>query len=216
MDNLCWASVIEKDISDNIDNKILDNKLEDHIPSNDEILNSNYEKLSHKIIINYQYIITNDIRTNIKSCIDNNSEIDVDNYLVKFKWLYDVNNFLGNKMKLPDIPMKETSKDGISRSSYKFCEYSYDCEFNYPKNINSKKQKGCYKQHFVYNYLKTDIQSIIHYLENNELENINYNELMKCMNTILFVINKMKDEIENIQLKYGNKYDDYIMNKWRK
>jgi len=52
------------------------------------------------------------------------------------------------------------------------------------KLSKNKKNRGCYKQHFVYNFLKTDVDSIIIYLKKIEDKNIsiNYEELNKTTN----------------------------------
>lgn len=214
-ENFSWASLIENELSDNINDQLLKGsigveikKCNDNITLS-EILSMDYTKLCERKLMEYQNIMANTLKKYIKQCMENNENIDLNLHKGKFKWLSDVNKYLSSKLKLPHMPIKSSNNEMITRSSYKFCEYSYDCEFNYPKD--NRKTRGCYKQHFVYNFLKSDIDSILLYLEkieNNKID-INYEELNKCMNTICYVINKMKDELENLHFRYGKNYKQY-------
>ena len=237
--SFCWASLIENELSGSIDDKMLksnsicENEDENEKNKNNknnknenennitlsEILSIDYNKINVRKLMEYQNIMANSLKGYIKQCMDNNEKIDYNLHIAKFNWLSNINNYLSTKLNLPNIPIKEINNKSkersiieIARSSYKFCEYSYDCEFNYPKNLkNVKKIRGCYKQHFVYNFLKTDIDSLIEYLDKIEKGTIqvNYDELYKCINTICYVINKMKDELENLHFRYGENYNKY-------
>ena len=95
----------------------------------------------------------------------------------------------------------------IPRSSYKFCEFNYECEFNYATHIQtgSNNKRGCYAQHFVHNFINADINSVIIYLRMmaEKKTEINYGELLKCINTINFVINHMREEMQNMNCYYA-------------
>ncbi len=177
----------------------------------DDILNLDYKSMCIKKILEYQNIIAIQLKIklkdDIKICID---------YL---QWLSDINDYICKKFKLEPTPKKLVNLHDahkleencmISRSSYKFCEYSHNCEYNYPRNI--KKIKKCRKHHFVYNSLKIDLDSLILYLNRAINCNllINYEEINKCVNTICYVINKMYEEVNNLYYKYGDKYTEYL------
>lgn len=231
VENFSWASLIENELSGSINDQFLNGSLNAEIDKKDknmgndnitlgEIMSIDCKSICERKLLDYQNIIANNLKKYIKQCMENNEKIDLNLHKNKFEWLSDANKYLSKKLKLPDIPIKMSGNEIIARSSYKFCEYSYDCEFNYSKNLtsqnkNQKKTRGCYKQHFVYNFLKTDIDSIVLYLEKtqNNGGEINYEELNKCMNTICYVINKMKDELENLHFRYGSEFKKYHMEK---
>lgn len=217
-ENCSWASLIENELSGSISDQVLKGSTSQDLNKNvcleenlslGEMMSLDFKSLSIRKIIEYQNIMANNLKKYIKQCMENNENLDLNLHMSKFEWLSNINNYLSKKLKLPNIPIKNSNSENIARSSYKFCEYSYDCEFNYPKNI--KKIRGCYKQHFVYNFLKADIDSIILYLKKVNSDNItiNYEQLNICMNTMCFVINKMKDEIENLYSRYKENYEKY-------
>ena len=210
-----WASLIETEL--NIDDKILKNinnqenkktiiASAESLPIND-ILSLDFRTLETVKMIEYQNIIANNLKKFLKQCTNEN----IESHITKLKWLSNVNDYLNKKLNLPEITTKSSVNNSITRSSYKFCEYSYNCEYNYPKN--AKKIRGCYKQHYVYNFLKADVDSIILHLikakENNT--KINFEQLNICMNTICYVIGKMKEEIENLYSQHKEKYEAYHM-----
>ena len=55
----------------------------------------------------------------------------------------------------------------------------------------------CYEQHIVYNYLYLDIKFLYDYIV--EKNNYDLVEIQKCINTIYFVINHIKEELENLK-----------------
>lgn len=220
--DISWASITEKIISETktINDQVLQNNGKQidseyknkiiKMPIND-ILQINYIREPLWELIEYQNIVANHIRKSIKNRIESvNNEISKDEIIERMYWLLKINSHFSDTLNLPLIQQKLCTNNIISRSSYKLCEHSSDCEFNYPSKC-VKKIRGCYKQHYVFNYLKVDIESIIMYLNNIGInDNINFDELMKCMNTICFVINHMKNEIENLYLKYGKNCVTYI------
>ena len=56
---------------------------------------------------------------------------------------------------------------------------------------------NCFEQHIVFNYLFLDADNLINYINNNTEYNIN--EIQKSINTIYYVINHIKEELENIR-----------------
>jgi hypothetical protein len=112
-----------------------------------------------------------------------------------FTWIKNVSDFFSNKLNLSKITHSKRFKDEflINRCSYKFCNFKDNCEFNY-----DKKTKKCNSDHYVHNMVYADCDSLINYLINNDIEKIDHhNEMMKCINTLMFVINHMYNELKN-------------------
>lgn len=94
----------------------------------------------------------------------------------------------------------------ISRCSYKFCIQTYCCQYNYPEGKKKgKPSKGCYSDHYPHYKVYQDIISLqsyirrIHETNNNYMITIRSNqEIIKCINTIAYVIKHMYDELWNI------------------
>jgi len=94
-------------------------------------------------------------------------------------------------------------KDKIIRSSYKFCNYKHDCTYNYEKG-----KKGCYADHYPHNMIYADCDALLecinlYYIDENEIQN---KELVRCINTISFVIRHMYEELNNLCL-YSSRVD---------
>jgi len=118
-----------------------------------------------------------------------------------FMWIKNVSDYFTNKLNLISIVHSKRFKDEylINRCSYKFCNYKDNCEYNYNKN-----GKRCNLDHYVHNMVFADCDSLINYLVNNDLEKVDhYNEMMKCINTLMFVINHMYNELKN-KIFYSN------------
>jgi hypothetical protein len=216
-----WAELVAPDMSKSISDKILINSGVSNNIKNDvsepsrnnisisEILVLDLNDMKVLDILEYQSIIVQNLKKYIKQCNEKKENIDIELHMPKFQWLDRSSNLLAEKLQLQKIIHRSYIHNGIiARSSYKFCEYSHECEFNYPKN-KKKFGKGCYKQHFVHNYLNADINSIIEYIKNTKNEDINYNEINKCMKTIDHVINNMKDELENLKIIHKDNYDKF-------
>lgn len=208
-----WISLVENEFDEEVSDQKFQSKLlsgEITLKSED-ILKIDYKNIDSIKLIRYQQAIIDQFKIFTKACMEAKKiNGDFDENIKYLYWLSDVNQYLSNKLGLQKITHKNINNDNIPRSSYKFCEYSHDCEFNYPLKQNKKKHaKGCYKQHYVYNYLKTDIDSVIEYLVKNRNNISNFNQVNICINTISFVINKMKEELENIYSKYKTEYEIY-------
>lgn len=188
-----------------------------------EIIQINFEDKKDLTILECQTYVSGYLRKNIKMFIDykmknnlvgeNNTNleddiINIETYLKYLKWLLKGTLYFEKKLKLKPISIINNFRKNaiISRSSYKFCNFNYDCEFNY----NKKKNQGCYAQHYVYNIVQSDIKSVINYLEKNKLKDtINLKEVKKCIDTISFVINHMYEELKNVDY-YNNGNSDEL------
>ena len=105
---------------------------------------------------------------------------------------------------------RSDSRNHISRCSYKFCIHTYCCQYNYPESGKHRKRenKGCYSDHYVHGKVNQDITSLRNYInnlckENGETKTIvirNNQEIIKCINTIAYVIKHMYDELWNIYI----------------
>lgn len=86
--------------------------------------------------------------------------------------------------------------NSIPRSSYKFCHFKDSCVYNY-----DSKKNGCYADHYVHNMIEADIEALIEYINLNFTDSnvINHNkEIIKCINTLCFVIKHMESELKSI------------------
>ena len=98
-------------------------------------------------------------------------------------------------------------KDKIIRSSYKFCNYKHNCTYNYDK----QKKKGCYADHYPHDMIFADCDILLYCLDTyykNDDEFYN-KEIIKCINTISFVIKHMYEELNNLCL-YSSKEEHEI------
>lgn len=211
-----WASQIEEEIGDSMSNELL-SKSTDNFVSNDTpvvtkktydinniISNYDIETINDITLLYHQTYIMNNIRKELKNYMDklfeNNEKYDFSDCINKLQWLLHVSKYFSDKLNLNSIVHTIKGK-GITRSSYKFCDYGYNCEYNY-----NKKYQGCFAQHYVHNYVYADIHSLIEYINimigKEEYDAIRYSEIIKCMNTISYVINHMYEE-----LKYINHYN---------
>ena len=101
----------------------------------------------------------------------------------------------------------------ISRCSYKFCGQTYCCQYNYPEAKRKKQTKGCYSDHFAHGKVQQDILSLQAYVrmihekkDDSDIIVIRSNqEIVKCINTIAYVIKHMYDELWNIYVSCNKK-----------
>ena len=205
MDNVLSQSIIDTVLSNSCQN-VKDHK-DDKNLGNDtltisEIIVMKPDDLSIENILQYNKIIINQIKKYMKQC-ETSSKFDVGLHLSKLEWIETTSKFLSIKYSMPDVSHSQhfdINTNTISRSSYKFCDFNYKCEFNYPQiTLNKNIKRGCFAQHYVYNYLNADVNAVISYLKYTNTNNtsINFNELTICINTLNFIINHMKEEYEN-------------------
>ena len=83
----------------------------------------------------------------------------------------------------------------ITRCSYKFCSYKYNCTYNYNSNIKNL----CYQNHYVHNMVSADLKILIKYINNKYKLNtiiLHNKDILKTINTLSFVINHMESELK--------------------
>jgi hypothetical protein len=130
-----------------------------------------------------------------KSIVQNNNRSF--QFLIRnLNWLKECSNVLAKRLKLEPMQHNEhfIRKNKIIRSSYKFCTFKNACNYNYTKG-----HKGCYADHYVHNMIHADIDALIKCLNKYYKEEIISNkEVIKCINTISFVIKHMYEELNNL------------------
>jgi len=211
--NISWASIVEEELGGSITDKVLTESLvneEEKETTNckltdiEEILELDLCNLNDLEILEYQTFVSGNLRKNIRYSIDNydteKDKLSLDCFIKKLDWLMKTSSYLSKKLGMK--PYKhESSKNNklFPRSSYKFCNYNYECEFNY----NLKKYKGCFAQHYVHNIVSADLAALIDCLNKMKSNNIEITldilkELKKSTNTISYVTNHMFEELKNI------------------
>jgi hypothetical protein len=187
-----------------INNELIIKKINNILDKNIQSYPSIYELIKEQNLISAyldKYILQNNVIS--KSFV-----------LKILNWLLDTSIFLSNKLNLEPQYHQVDSFIGlqnIPRCSYKFCSFKENCTYNYDSTKN-----GCYSDHYVYNMLTADIKVIIDYIELNHpnIEKITYNkELLKCINTLNFVIKHMYDEYNVICMTIEpSQYNKYFVN----
>lgn len=234
MNNLRWSTTCNLNKVNNIIIDDLD--IESNIKNNNTNLKQfNIDELIKNIIdINklkkenslflLKLILNNS--TNLNKFYFQTSENKKNKILIILNNILEITNILKNKINLNTIHVnlsliKETF---IPRSSYKFCNFKDNCNYNY----NKCKNKGCYAHHYVYDLLEYDLKSIIYYIENfivNDIISSN-KEITKSLSTINYVIKHMYEELnnisiyikkdENIEKYHKNNFKNNIKNKKNK
>ena len=198
-----FSSIEDDDENNNLRDFIELNINNDNVSKeiDDIIKERNFKVLNSLELIEKQDIICSFICKTIQNNILNS------NILHKYiSYLRDSSRFLMKKVKLNEFHHNYNfiKKDKIVRSSYKFCNYKHNCSYNYDKN----KKKGCYADHYPHDMIYADCDALIYCLDNfYKNENEFYNkEIIKCINTISFVIKHMYEELNNLCL-YCNSND---------
>lgn len=130
-----------------------------------------------------------------------NSFLEYDFVINITKLLYILSQTLMKRLgqKELNIEKKNNNPELLQRCSYKFCEFSHTCIYNYDKNT-----KTCYHNHYVHNMVCSDLSFLLIYLENKKIDNkkIQHNkEILKTINTLLFVIEHMEKELRTKNLE---------------
>ena len=190
----------ENDTSNNTDisniNFSLDN--EQILKEIDNIFNIKHiEKCNTLILLKYQNLLISYLNKSIQ-----NTSIKKDFMLQILNWILLSSKILSNKLNLEITSHNEEllKSDKILRSSYKFCNFKHKCNYNY-----DTKKKGCYADHYVHNSIYADIEVLIKW---TNMFNITHSkELIKCVNTISFVIKHQYEELHNLCMYVKNESD---------
>ena len=180
----------------------------------EEMFKVKFEDSSDVEILKLQTSMTGSLRKIINVHIDRtikkeDSQFNKDEFVEKLEWISSGSEYLsskiglstGNQQKKPKVTVKDKV---IPRSSYQFCSHRHECEFNY----DHEKHKGCFAQHFVHNLVWEDINVLISYLNSaDNFEQVNFNQIKKCIDTLSFVLNHMATELTNLQYFNPGKVD---------
>jgi hypothetical protein len=212
--NVRWESLIDWDnfyktnesVSYDSDNeeevKNFDINLIDFSLNNEKILNEinkillteSYEKYTALEILKKQDLVSSYISKSIQ-----NNMINKNFFIDCIKFLKNTSEFLANRINqsIFNHNIEFIKKDKIIRSSYKFCNYKHNCTYNYEKG-----KKGCYADHYPHSMIYADCNALLHCINeyyNDEIE-IQNKEIVRCINTISYVIRHMYDELNNLCL----------------
>lgn len=191
-----FSQSLPNDSTDNL--KILQELAELSECDIENIKTIKYNNVSDIVLLHYQIQVCNYLKKMIKKC----AHIDYyytmkDDICEKLEWLTGASKYLSNKIGLTmynHACNNHINKNVIPRSSYKFCNYNYECEFNY----NLKKTKGCFAQHYVHNIIYADIVALEKFIDNNiNMDSDGIEQIKKSITTMLFVITHMHDELLN-------------------
>lgn len=209
--NISWADSVEQELSSSMDTRIFINDQKSGCTLNiDNVISGKIDCLTDISIMEYQTIIINNLRKDVKAFDDKNMDnLDVENLLLKLNWLKETSKYLSDKLGLTIVHHKDTEPTILFRSSYKFCDNNFECQYNY----NTKKHYGCYARHYVHNLVNSDIIALLNYITSNRtnLNQIIIGEIRKSINTISFVIGHMYEELKNAQtFNFFNSKNNHI------
>ena len=180
-----------KDIDLNTINFSLDN--EKILSEINKILEIKDVKSSSTLVILKQQ----DLLSSYLSKSIQNTDINI-NFLIKIlEWIMESSMELNSRIGLKLFSHNENyiKSDKVIRSSYKFCNFKHNCSYNY-----DNKKKGCYADHYVHHMVYADIESLLKCIKTyySDKEVIQNKEVVKCINTISFVIKHMYEELHNL------------------
>ena len=102
----------------------------------------------------------------------------------------------------------------IPRNSYNFCKKTHLCPNAYPDNLKQKRK--CKNAHYVHGRVAEDIHSLLRFIktmyDSDDILVIRDNknkEVKKCINTIVYVIRHMYDELWGIYISHKQTYEEW-------
>jgi hypothetical protein len=206
--NSCENVSYESDKEEESEIKSFDINLIDFSLNNEKILNEinkillikHFNKYTTLEILKKQDLVSSYISKSIQ-----NNLINKKFFIVCINFLKSTSEFLTKKISQSVFNHNTEciKKDKIIRSSYKFCNYKHNCTYNYEKG-----KKGCYADHYPHNMIYADCNALLfcineYYLDDLEIQN---KEIVRCINTISYVIRHMYDELNNLCL-YSKRVD---------
>jgi hypothetical protein len=200
------------------DNIITKNKEKESIKNDKDVINKinniidikNIESLNSLEILKNQEIVTN----YLSRYFIQNTKLNFEKITQYINWLIKISKLLTTRIKQKIIihSKNKKNKNNISRSSYKFCTFTSQCEYNY-----GTKKKPCNADHYVHSYIYADLVSLNQYIKTKTIKDgfIESNrEVTKCINTIAYVVRHMYDELRNVCLYQSKEnYESVHINK---
>jgi hypothetical protein len=180
---------------------------------NEKILNEIQKIIDIKDISSFttlEILKKQDLLSSYLSKSIQNTDMNIAFLIQILEWLMNTSEKLNKKLKIKLFTHDENliKSDKVIRSSYKFCNFKHNCSYNY-----DNKKKGCYADHFVHHMVYADIESLLkcikkYYANSKVIQN---KEIVKCINTISFVIKHMYEELHNLCMYCSNKkeHDKY-------
>lgn len=173
-------------INFSLDNEKILNEIEQILKIED------YDKLTSLDLLKKQDLLSSYLSKSIQ-----NTDINL-TFLVKIlNWLMNTSKNLNSRigLKLYEHSNNLIKADKVIRSSYKFCNFKHNCSYNY-----DNKKKGCYADHYVHNMVYADINALLKCINlyHSDKDVIQNKEIVKCINTISFVIRHMYEELHNL------------------
>ncbi len=159
----------------------------------DEILKiNNFKKITSLELLKKQDLLSSYLSKSIQ-----NTDINLNFLKNILGWLIitskELNSRIGLKLYLHSDSLIKSDK--VIRSSYKFCNFKHNCSYNY-----DSKKKGCYADHYVHNMVYADVSALLKCIDlfHSDKDVIQNKEIVKCINTISFVIKHMYEELHNL------------------
>jgi len=181
----CIESIEDELKSSNIikDKMLLTTEIEEINIENQEIFNNiKFNEKTDLELFTYQLNILNNIKKNLK-------DIQKEILIEYIDWLRISSKYLSDKIGLQIFYHKyNLSDNNLPRSSYKFCNFNYEC----------KKDDSCYAQHYATNLVYADTDALYHFIKFKDIIDENFiDEIKKTINTLHYVINHMYEELKN-------------------
>lgn len=205
-----WASIVEDELQQSgefeevkIGNPNKKKELKE--VTVDEIIREQVDQIDDVHNIFYQSKLIHELK--------NNFEFTKDFFLkitCFLQWIQKSSHLLTNKLNLPvyknRLEKNISLNNIIPRSSYKFCRYKQNCDFNYDK----KNYEGCFAQHYVHNMVNSDVKILLKYFSlSDDFNKYDEKEVKKSIDTLHFVINHMYEEMLNASKMYGSEPQNF-------
>jgi hypothetical protein len=229
--SISWVCQFEDEIGSSLDDmqfiitdKVKNDKQDENRPDTvddqfdiDKAISQDCKDLMNDLeVLKYQKNISDFLRNYvhyyIKRLDKSNVSFDTELFIKYLDWLESSSKHLSQKLQMPNIKHNARAENVIPRSSYKFCDYGSECDYNY--GVGKFKSKGCIAQHYVHNVVHADINILKLYISKMEEGSNLYSEILKSMNTISFVFSHMYNELSCIC--YYDKENGHKLHKERR
>lgn len=142
-------------------------------------------------LLQYECMVSSFVKSLVEKKLDLSDHLkNIRDYL---HWISICSKNLAHRI---NQPICEIDHVYITRSSYNFCKDFVHCERFY----NSQKKPSCNYHHFVHSLLKSDVDSVVHYIDNylKSGGNLDVKNLVLSIKTICFVTQHMVSEMNYI------------------
>lgn len=164
----------------------------------EKIITDNYDNHTALMILHDQLKIATFLVSQFKKSEPEN--ISWNSFRPGLKWILDTSEFILNKVNIvPNV----FANDKVHRCSYKFCSSRENCNTLYDNVLqnSSVKKKSCSGDHYVHHKIVQDLKCLI--TVTDEDKSTLYQDLRVGLNTLVFVITKMYQELNIFQIYLG-------------